>query len=99
MRAYGLPSGPLLLGFLGCLGSVGCGTASRDALIVAAEHRLEEARTSRRDSGGDAAFEIYDAEEHLTDARAARDGRLGVGGTGDARDAFRSAEQAVVLPR
>ncbi len=99
MRVCGLRAGLVLLCFLGCLGSVGCGGASRDALIVAAEHRLEEARTSRRDSGGDAAFEVYDAEEHLIDARAARDGRLGVGGTGDARDAFRSAEQAVVLPR
>jgi hypothetical protein len=94
MRVCVLRAGFLLLG---CLGCAGCAASSRDALIAAAEHRLEEVRTTRRDSGGDAAFEVYDAEEHLVDARAARDGRFG-GGTGDARDAYRSAEQAAVLP-
>jgi hypothetical protein len=89
--------GGLLL--MGCLVCSGCAGASRDALIAAAEHRLEEARTRDRGSGGESAFEVYDAEEHLIDARAARDGRLGIGGTGDARDAYRSAEEAVVLPR
>ncbi len=87
-----------------------CGTTSRDALIAAAEHRLEDARAQQRsrtggsatgadgERGDDAAFEVYAAEEHLEAARAARDGRLG-GGTGDARDAFARAEQAAVLPR
>ena len=90
--------------------SAGCGTTSRDALIAAAEHRLEDARAHQRarnaggatsadgERGDDAAFEVYAAEEHLEAARAARDGRLG-GGNTDARDAFSRAEQAVVLPR
>ena len=86
------------------LAGVGCGTTSRDALIAASEHRLEDARVRSRtahepgDHADDAAFELYAAQEHLAAARDARDGR-GSGGTGEARDAFTRAEQAVVLPR
>ena len=103
---------PLLVGLAMAIATAcaGCGTTSRDALISAAEHRLEDARAHQRartagsatsadgDRGDDAAFEVYDAEEHLAAAREARDGRLG-GGTADARDAFSRAEQAAVLPR
>ena len=80
--------------------NAGCATTSRDALIAATEHRLEEARAHDHggESGDEAAFEVYDAEEHLEKARAARDGRF-LGGTSDAREAFSSAEQAAVLPR
>jgi hypothetical protein len=98
-----------LLAVVACA-CAGCGTTSRDALIAAAEHRLEDARAHQRghaagsatsaegDRADDAAFEVYDAEEHLEAARAARDGR-GAGGTADARAAFSRAEQAAVLPR
>ena len=85
-----------------------CGGTSRDALIAAAEHRVEDARARRGSGGGaagandksgdESAFEIYAAEEHLAEARAAREGRA-AGGVGEARDAFSRAEQAAVLPR